>query len=76
MAAGIGVLAAPVAVLAVGGFWLARKRQHAKLTAALGEAISKLYAIQTRLVKNAELFKEEIAGIKVAIEMLNRKKPA
>jgi hypothetical protein len=76
MVAGIGVLAAPVAGLAVGGFWLANKRKKSKLAAALGLAIGKLYAIQSRLVENAEYFKEEIAGIKVAIDMLNRKNPA
>ena len=76
MVAGIGVLAAPIALLAVGGFWLGKKRKNAKLAAALGEAISKLYNIQGRLMQNAEHFKEEIAGIKVAIAMLAKKKPA
>jgi hypothetical protein len=75
MVAGIGVLAAPVALLAVGGYAIAKKRKNAKLAQALGEAIGKLYAIQDRLMKNAEYFKEEIAGIKAAIDLLNRKKP-
>ena len=75
MVAGIGVLAAPIAVLAIGGFWLAKKHKNAKLAAALGQAISRLYDIQSRLLANAEYFKDEIAGIKATIEMLTRKKP-
>ncbi len=76
MVAGIGVLAAPVAVLGVAGYAVAKHYKNAKLAAALGEAIRKLYAIQERLLANAEYFREEIAGIKVAIEMLSSKKPA
>lgn len=75
MVAGIGVLAAPVAVLGVLGYAIAKQRKNAKLAAALTEAIRKLYALQERLLKNAEYFKEEIAGIKVALDMLNKKKP-
>ena len=76
MVAGVGVLAAPVALLAVGGYYLAKKSKNAKLAAALGTAIAKLYDIQGRLIQNAEYFKEEIAGIKVAIDMLTKKVPA
>ena len=76
MVAGVGVLAAPIAILAVGGYWLAKRSKNAKLAAALGTAIAKLYDIQSRLIQNAEYFKEEIAGIKVAIDMLTKKKPA
>ena len=71
--AGIGVLAAPVAGLAVGGFWLANRRKKAKLAAALGVAIRKLYGIQARLVQNAEYFKDELAVIKAAIEILSKR---
>jgi hypothetical protein len=76
MVAGIGVLAAPIALLGVGGYALMKKRKNAQLAAALGQAIKKLYDIQERLVRNAEFFKEEIAGVKAAIDMLTRKKPA
>jgi hypothetical protein len=76
MVAGIGVLAAPVAILGVLGYAFAKKRKSAKLAAALGQAISKLYDIQSRLMANAEYFKEEIAGIKALIAGLNQKKPA
>lgn len=76
MVAGIGVLAAPVAILGIGAFAIAKQRKNAKLAAALGQAISKLYAIQDRLLKNAEYFKEELAGIKAAIELLTKKKPS
>lgn len=76
MVAGIGVLAAPVAILGVAGYALAKKHKSAKLAAALGTAISKLYSIQERLMKNAEYFKEEIAGIKATIDMLHKKKSA
>ena len=76
MVAGIGVLAAPIAALALIGYGVAKKRKSAKLAAALGQAIKKLYDIQSRLMENAEYFKEEIAGIKVAINMLTKKQPA
>lgn len=76
MVAGIGVLAAPVAILGVTGYALAKKRKNAKLAATLGVAIGKLYDIQSRLMQNAEHFKEEIAGIKATIDMLMRKKAA
>ncbi len=76
MVAGIGVLAAPVAILGVLGYAIAKRRKSAKLAAALGQAISKLYDIQSRLMANAEYFKEEIAGVKALIAALNQKKPA
>lgn len=75
MLAGIGVLAAPVAVLALGGYAIAKKRKNAKLAASLATAINKLYEVQVRLMQNAEYFKEEIAGIKATIEMLTKKQP-
>jgi hypothetical protein len=74
MVAGVGVLAAPIAVLALGGYWLMNRSKKAKLAAALGVAIGKLYNVQARLIRNAEYFVEEIAGIKVMIEHLTDKK--
>ncbi len=74
MAAGIGVLAAPVALLGVAGYALAKKHKNAKLTAALSTAIAKLYEILSRLQENAEYFKDEIAEIKATISVLNQKK--
>lgn len=76
MVAGIGVLAAPVALLGVGAYAIAKEKKNAKLAAALGTTIRKLYEIQERLMQNAEYFKEEIAGIKAAIDLLTKKKPA
>jgi hypothetical protein len=76
MVAGIGLLAAPIALLGVGAYAIAKKMKNAKLAAALGTAIRKLYEIQERLMQNAEYFKEEIAGIKAAIDLLTKKKPA
>jgi uncharacterized protein (DUF697 family) len=76
MVAGIGVLAAPIAILGVGGYALMKRRKSAKLAAALGEAINKLFNIQERLLKNAEAFKAEIAVIRQTIDMLTRKKPS
>jgi hypothetical protein len=73
MVAGIGVLAAPVAILAVVGFTIAKKIKSARLAASLGKAISGLYDIQTQLIENAEYFKDEISGIKTTIELLKRK---
>ncbi|MEJ5118466.1 hypothetical protein [Gluconobacter cerinus] len=74
MVAGIGVLAAPVAVLGVIGYGVAKRYKSAKLAAALGQAIGRLYDIQSRLIANAEFFKEEIASIKAVIDTLSRKK--
>ena len=75
MVAGIGVLAAPIALLGVAGYAVAKRYKNAQLAAALGQAIAKLYAIMERLLANAEYFKEEIAGIKVAIDILANRKP-
>ena len=74
MVAGIAVLAAPVAVLGIGGYAIV-KHKNAKLTAALSQAIQKLYEVQERLMSNAEYFKAEIAGIKATIDMLTKKAP-
>ena len=73
MVAGIAVLAAPVAVLGIGG--IVKHKKNAKLTAALSQAIQKLYEVQERLMSNAEYFKAEIAGIKATIDMLTKKAP-
>ena len=76
MVAGMGVLAAPITILGIGGYAIAKKRRSAKLAAALAQAIGKLYNVQNRLMANAEYFKEEIAGIKATIDLLTKKKPA
>lgn len=76
MVAGIGVLAAPIAILGVGAYAITKRRKNAKLAAALATAIKNLYEIQERLVKNAEYFKVEIAAIKATIDLLAKKKPA
>ena len=75
MAAGVAVLAAPVAVLGVVGFAIAKKRKNAKLAAALNRAIEKLYAIQERLVANAEYFRDELAEIKAYIDQFEHQRP-
>ena len=74
MVAGIGLLAAPVAVLGVAGYAIAKKRRNARLAAALNRAIMKIYRIQARLVANAEYFREELAEIKAYIDELERQK--
>ena len=75
MVAGIGVLAAPVAIFAIVGYGIAKKRRNAKLAAALGRAIEKLYKIQERLMANAEYFRKELVEIKAYIDELKRQKP-
>jgi predicted membrane protein len=71
------VLAAPVALLGVGAYAFAKKRKDARLAAALGTAIGKLYAIQERLLANAENFKNEIITIRATIDfLLTKKRPA
>lgn len=76
MVAGIGVLAAPMAILGVAGYALAKKRKNAKHAAALATAIAKLYDIQTRLMQNAQYFREELAQIKATIDFLKNRKVA
>ena len=75
MAAGVGVLAAPVAILGIAGYALAKRRTNAKLAAALGRAIEKLYNIQERLIANAEHFREELAEINAYIDQFQRQEP-
>jgi len=70
MVAGIGVLAAPVAILGITGYAIAKKRKNAKIAAAVATAIKKLYSIQERLMQNAEYFKEELAGINAALNII------
>ena len=74
MAAGVGVLAAPIALLGIVGYSIAKKKKNAKIVAALTTAISKLYSIQDRLMKNAKFFEKEIAETKAVIEFLKQKK--
>ena len=67
MAAGVAVLAAPIAVLGIVGYSIAKNREEARMAAALGKAIEKLYRIQARLIANAEYFRGELAEIKAYI---------
>lgn len=76
MVAGIGVLAAPVAILGITGYALAKKRKNAQHAAALATAIGKLYDIQSRLMKNADYFREELAKIKATIDFLKNRETA
>lgn len=70
MVVGIGVLAAPVAILGIVGYAIAKKRKNAKIAAAVAITIKKLYSIQERLMQNAEYFKEELAGINAALNII------
>lgn len=72
MVAGIGVLAAPMVVLGVAGVLIAQKRRNAKLAVALNRAIEKLYAIQDRLMANAEYFRGELAELRAYITVLEK----
>ena len=73
MVAGVGVLAAPVAIGAVAFYAIAKKRRKAKETAAIARAIENLYAIQERLMANAEYFREQLAALEVIIEDLEKR---
>ena len=75
MLAGVGVLAVPVAACGTGALLIVRRRRDAKLAAALGTAITKLYAIQERLLENAEYFQRELDEISAYIEQLKRQMP-
>ena len=68
MLAGTFVLAAPVAVLGIAGYAIARNRKNARQAAALRRAIEKLYEIQERLIANAEYFRKEFAVIKTMVK--------
>ena len=72
---GGGMVAGIAAVLGIGGYAIVKHKKNAKLTAALSQAIQKLYEVQERLMSNAEYFKAEIAGIKATIDMLTKKAP-
>ena len=74
MVAGIGVLAAPIALLGLGGYALAKKRKKARMLSALNVAIEKLYAIQKRLKDNAERFREELVVLTSVVEGLRMRK--
>lgn len=74
MVVGIGVLAAPIALLGIGGYALAKKRKKARMLSALNVAIEKLYAIQKRLKDNAEHFREELGALTSLVEALQMKK--
>lgn len=76
MVAGIGVLAAPVAILGIVGYAILKHRKVKKKTAALQHSLGELYSVLERLVMNAQLFQEEIAGIRVIIEALKMRSPA
>ena len=71
----VGVLAAPVALLGIAGYSIAKNRKEARLAAALGRAIAKLYRIQARLIANAEYFRDELAEIKAWISQFESKMP-
>ena len=53
----------------------AERRRNAKLAAALSSAIGKLYAIQERLMANAEYFRKELAEIKALIDEIENRRP-
>ena len=74
MVAGIGVLAAPIALLGIGGYALANRRKKANMISCLNVAIEKLFAIQKRLQANAQRYKEELTTLKVLVDELMTKK--
>ena len=73
MGAGVGVLSIPVAVMAVGGYAIAKNRRKKKEAAAIRRALEVLYAIQKRLIANAEYFREELAKINIIVEDLEKR---
>ncbi|MEQ9127257.1 hypothetical protein [Thalassospira sp.] len=70
MLAGMFMFAAPVALLAIGGYAIGKNRSRARQNAALSSAIQKVYSIQERLIANAEYFQKEIMELQVALEFL------
>ncbi|MBQ7155848.1 MAG: hypothetical protein IJR85_09880 [Synergistaceae bacterium] len=74
MVAGIGVLAAPIALLGIGGYALANRRKKSRMLAALNVAIEKLYTIQRRLQENANHYREELGALNALVDALLTKK--
>jgi hypothetical protein len=74
MVAGVGVLAAPVAVLAVSGFAAVNYRRRKRITAlqrdVLQKAIQKQNAILQRLSKKSDLSAEETAELEARNKIL------
>lgn len=73
MVAGVGVLAAPVAILGIAGYAFMKRNKVKKQTAALTTAMASLYDVQQRLMEHAEHFKEELAGLNVLIKSLRER---
>ena len=73
---GAGKVVVAVGVV-LGTIWyvITTKRRHAKEVAALNRAIEKLYAIQERLMENAEHYRELLAELKAWIDELERRIP-
>lgn len=76
MVAGVGVLAAPVAILGIVGYSIFKHQKVKKQTAALQHALGELYSVLERLVMNAQYFQEEIASIRGVIDALKMRAPA
>ena len=70
--ASLGALVAPAAVIGVAGYVIAKKRKEAKEAAETAEAIKGIYEIYQRLVQNAEYFTEELAGLNVAMSIIEK----
>jgi hypothetical protein len=76
MVAGVGVLAAPVAILGIVGYSIFKHNKVKKQTFALQQALGDLYSVLERLVMNAQFFQQEIAGVRAVIETLKARAPA
>ena len=76
MAAGVGVLAAPVAILGIAGYAIFKHRKVKKQTAALQHAIGDLFSVLERLIMNAQYFQQEIAVVKAVIDTLKSRAAA
>jgi hypothetical protein len=76
MVAGIGVLAAPIAILGIAGYSVFKHNKVKKQTAALQHALAELYSVLERLVMNAKYFQQEIAGVRSIIETLRARSPS
>ncbi|MDD5229323.1 MAG: hypothetical protein PHD53_11000, partial [Methylococcales bacterium] len=76
MVAGVGVLAAPVAILGIVGYSIFKHKKVKRQTAALQHALGQLYSVLERLTMNAKHFQQEIAGITAMINTLKSRAPA
>lgn len=76
MVAGIAALFIPIMIFGTLGYYYFKRRKIKKQVVAVQHAMTELYSVIDKLRKNAEVFKEEIVGIKILINSLEQRAPS